>query len=697
MKLNIFNKEGDICKLNVEPDATIEKLKFMALGHFGAYLENPTEKQRASIRFKLLHIKQSRTLDDQKTISQESIRDLDEILLIKKPPVFYDDKKDFPLGPSLKEIIIATATLPQKDLNNITPKLKPYASDFQTEIKRVLITLIQTSHRLLCLNPQASHIFQQYHDKLNTPAQNPSEGLNQASVSRLVEMGFNEKLAIKALLLNKMDSSRAAEWLLERSEMDDNFDNNSPAIDNIIARDGGDKPTSIDSPNYAATSSPKAPPVNYSNDIMSIENDTPEKILKAFRAFKSKQFSPDPQALANLKEMGFEEKDIQLALAMCNNSEDAACEWLLQDKNRNDANALPSVNLKQHLPSEKHGPIKEHANEEFLTLPQNSPICKALLADPTILLGLNNPKMFMVLLNMYESFVQTQALNLGQWFNDSDAAMLLGQIFRIYHAEKYSLSDSSAMSSTIVPPSDNGNSEHFSARIGDVVPDFVVSSDEFWPLTTTAYNNPYTSGDESQSSPNYRNRHTQSINNNNNPNNTLFSESQLGYHNNIPHRSSGSWHDITETQDRALSNLSNPNPSYNAYHTYHSPSQQQTTHLPSIYNNRTMVTPSYPYPPSSSRRLSSSTSNPGTGMDGYYQPQSGTYIGANRTLASRFPYTRNHNYGTLVPDTFNTSRGDSGGSSIANNNERRRNENNNTGATTWVNIDPSFIPHNNYL
>nr|CAD7395829.1 unnamed protein product [Timema poppensis] len=61
-------------------------------------------------------------------------------------------------------------------------------------------------------------------------------------------------------------------------------------------------------------------------------------------------------------------------------------------------------------------------------------IYKAIMANPTIQLSLNNPKILLAFLSMLEN---PSCANM--WINDPDASPILSQIFKTYHAEKHAL------------------------------------------------------------------------------------------------------------------------------------------------------------------------------------------------------------------------------------------------------------------
>jgi len=142
---------------------------------------------------------------------------------------------------------------------------------------------------------------------------------------------------------------------------------------------------------------PAAPPIEPS----------PMGIVHGLREVRKREFRPNMKAVEALREMGFTDEKIIEALRATKNSKDAACEFILSGK---------SVSEDQ---------------EDDKGLDQNTPLFKALASNPTVRLGLNNPKMLYAFLNILES---PPSANI--WLNDSDTAPVLSAIFKIYHAEK---------------------------------------------------------------------------------------------------------------------------------------------------------------------------------------------------------------------------------------------------------------------
>lgn len=78
MKITIINATGAYWVVDVLPEFTIDKLKFMALSHFF----NPIDSIKVSDRYKLVHVSQNRPLPDEGTVRDEDIRENGKRLLL---------------------------------------------------------------------------------------------------------------------------------------------------------------------------------------------------------------------------------------------------------------------------------------------------------------------------------------------------------------------------------------------------------------------------------------------------------------------------------------------------------------------------------------------------------------------------------------------------------------------------------------
>ncbi|XP_048245331.1 ubiquitin-associated domain-containing protein 1-like [Haliotis rufescens] len=389
MKVRITSLDGRDYLADLHQEWSVDKVKIMSLSHFF----NPAESMKTSLYHKLVHVRSGKVLDEEQSLAQEGVRDNDELLLLKRrlPPSPFDGpekaKADGKKEMDMETIRRMTADVPKSTCEAADDSSDP-AVDFQTELRRILISLIEASQRILCMNPAAAKIFKQAEEILNEPPR-PSQ-VDDMSLKQLVDMGFPEARARKALMLNKMNVMPAMEWLFQHED--------DPDIDAPLP---GEEETT-----------PQTPEEQPEGAIGGKENPdgTPKvtNILESLRAFRKREFRPNARALQKLLEMGFSEQEATDALRVSRNDQDAACEWLLGDR--------------QTRP--------ETVDDG---LDPDSPVYKAILANPTVQLGLNNPRCLLAFLQMLES-----PMSANQWLNDSETGPILIQISRIYHAEKNS-------------------------------------------------------------------------------------------------------------------------------------------------------------------------------------------------------------------------------------------------------------------
>ncbi|XP_050395048.1 ubiquitin-associated domain-containing protein 1 [Patella vulgata] len=387
MKVRFTNMHGVDHILELHQDLTVDKAKIKCLDYF----HNSAESMKMSLYHKLVLVRNGKVLTEGLSLQQEGVRDNDEILLLKKriqpSPYEASDKqsRDDRKGPDMETIKRATANIPKSAVEAVQEDATLNV-DFQTELRRILISLIDASQRILCLNPEASKVFKQAEDILNEPSKKPK--VDTATLKQLTDMGFPGNRARKALILNKMSVMSAMEWLLQHQ--------NDADIDEDVPEPDTDQP----------------PPEEEGavGGIESASGESPKvtNIRQSLKAFRKREFRPNPRALQKLLEMGFEEQEAGDALRVARNDQDAACEWLLGDRK-----------------------MRPETIDEGLDT--NSPIYQAIIANPTVQLGLNNPRCLLAFLQMLENPVAA-----SQWLNDPETGPILMQISKIYHAEKNS-------------------------------------------------------------------------------------------------------------------------------------------------------------------------------------------------------------------------------------------------------------------
>lgn len=181
-------------------------------------------------------------------------------------------------------------------------------------------------------------------------------------------MGFTAARGTKALILNKMCPVQSMEWLLQH-EADHDIDE------------------------------PLTPE--------QIQSYTPEKGPQSKRrrgrgaTGRKKEFVPNARALTTLKEMGFEEKDVIMALRYSGNKEERALDWLLGDRQ----------------------PVDQTLDGG---LDPSSALYAAIMDHPVVQLGMTNPR----ILHAFEDMLENPN-NSGQYINDPEIGPVLLQISRI--------------------------------------------------------------------------------------------------------------------------------------------------------------------------------------------------------------------------------------------------------------------------
>uniref|UniRef100_K1R293 Ubiquitin-associated domain-containing protein 1 n=1 Tax=Magallana gigas TaxID=29159 RepID=K1R293_MAGGI len=416
LRVRITNMNGQDFITELKSDMKIDELKIISLSHFSS----PAESMKKSLYHRILMVRTGKVLSEEKTVFEEEIQNNDELLLLKKRmPAMNFDTKDRTASFKRKLIsksaimilneeyalILGSFVSQQKDdskkvptediINKLTstlPNPQPakvleqpaITVDFQTELRKILISLIEAAQKILELNSEASKIFKQAEEMLNDPTQTEQE-IDAAALKKLCDMGFPQNRAKKALLLNSMSVTSAMEWLIQH-ESDPDIDEPLPGTSTSKEEGavGGREENSFTTNGHQTTN-----------------------ILQSLREYRRREFKPNHTVLQNLIEMGFDEKDALEALRISRNNQNDACEWLLGEKKTS------SQDLDEGLDT-------------------NGAVYKAIMANPQVQLGLNNPRCLLAFLQMLDSPLATQ-----QWLSDPDTGPLLVQVSRIYHAEKH--------------------------------------------------------------------------------------------------------------------------------------------------------------------------------------------------------------------------------------------------------------------
>ncbi|XP_021782747.1 ubiquitin-associated domain-containing protein 1 isoform X4 [Papio anubis] len=310
-------------------------------------------------------------------------------------------KKQDQKAPDKEAILRATANLPSYNMDRAA--VQTNMRDFQTELRKILVSLIEVAQKLLALNPDAVELFKKANAMLD---EDEDERVDEAALRQLTEMGFPENRATKALQLNQcvgaasfpcrrhvgpglvglppMSVPQAMEWLIEHAE--------DPTIDTPLP---GQAPPGAEGATAAA---PEA-----AAGASTTDEEARDELTEIFKKIRRKrEFRADARAVISLMEMGFDEKEVIDALRVNNNQQNAACEWLLGDR-------------------------KPSPEELDKGIDPDSPLFQAILDNPVVQLGLTNPKTLLAFEDMLEN-----PLNSTQWMNDPETGPVMLQISRIF-------------------------------------------------------------------------------------------------------------------------------------------------------------------------------------------------------------------------------------------------------------------------
>lgn len=409
LKIHICTVDGTEWLEEVTEDTTVEKLKEKCLKH---YVHGNLEDPKTLTHHKLIHAATERVLTDTKTVADENIKDKDVLLLIKKRPpptlpkmadISADEKKKQEnKAPDKDAILKATANLTTRHTDRTVTQHN--IRDFQTELRKILVSLIEVAQKLLALNPDAVELFKKANAMLD---EDEEDRVDETALQQLTEMGFREGRAIKALRLNHMSVTQAMEWLIEHVD-DPSADTPLPGQDcSSTSPAAGATAAATSGPSSSASASAAASASvirrSLSSQSSTDESSRQDELTEIFKRIRRKrEFRPDSRAVIALMEMGFDEKEVIDALRVNNNQQDAACEWLLGDRK----------------------PSPEDLDKGIDT---NSPLFQAILENPVVQLGLTNPKTLLAFEDMLEN-----PLNSTQWMNDPETGPVMLQISRIF-------------------------------------------------------------------------------------------------------------------------------------------------------------------------------------------------------------------------------------------------------------------------
>uniref|UniRef100_A0A2K6B5W4 Ubiquitin-associated domain-containing protein 1 n=1 Tax=Macaca nemestrina TaxID=9545 RepID=A0A2K6B5W4_MACNE len=378
LRLHICASDGAEWLEEATEDTSVEKLKERCLKHCAhGSLEDP----KSITHHKLIHAASERVLSDARTILEENIQDQDVLLLIKKrapsplPKMAEvsaeEKKKQDQKAPDKEAILRATANLPSYNMDRAA--VQTNMRDFQTELRKILVSLIEVAQKLLALNPDAVELFKKANAMLD---EDEDERVDEAALRQLTEMGFPENRATKALQLNHMSVPQAMEWLIEHAE--------DPTIDTPLP---GQAPSGAEGATAAA---PEA-----AAEAGTADEEARDELTEIFKKIRRKrEFRADARNVFD--EKGYKALTVTLVLLALQ------CEWLLGDR-------------------------KPSPEELDKGIDPDSPLFQAILDNPVVQLGLTNPKTLLAFEDMLEN-----PLNSTQWMNDPETGPVMLQISRIF-------------------------------------------------------------------------------------------------------------------------------------------------------------------------------------------------------------------------------------------------------------------------
>lgn len=396
--------EGTEWLEEVSDDTTMEELKEKCLKH---YVHGSLEDPKTLTHHKLIHAATERILTETKTVADENLKDKDVLLLVKKrpppPPPRMSDlssdekKKQDNKAPDKEAILKATTSLSTCHTDRTVTQHN--IRDFQTELRKILVSLIEVAQKLLALNPDAVELFKKANAMLD---EDEEDRVDETALQQLTEMGFPESRAIKALRLNHMSVTQAMEWLIEHVD-DPSVDTPLPGLDTSGPSAGTVAAAATATPAISASTSATVVRRTLSSQSSPEDGARQDELTEIFKKIRRKrEFRPDSRVVIALMEMGFDEKEVIDALRVNNNQQNAACEWLLGDRK----------------------PSPEDLDKGIGT---NSPLFQAILENPVVQLGLTNPKTLLAFEDMLEN-----PLNSTQWMNDPETGPVMLQISRIF-------------------------------------------------------------------------------------------------------------------------------------------------------------------------------------------------------------------------------------------------------------------------
>ncbi|XP_071450736.1 ubiquitin-associated domain-containing protein 1 [Hetaerina americana] len=511
IKLRVMNIDGKICQVEADPSDTIENFTFRVL-NLCLKLDEPSKSRN---QYKLVVISSCKVLTNERSIAAEGLKNDDEILIVpKRSPPSTDPMTDESLkGPNQSDIDRATARLKERVKERRSLSLDT-STDFQRELRKVIISIVEAAARVLAHTPQANQIIELMKEKqyrksghsLDSKRCDIRTGRNEAGqasgsatvsgratrpppipdptvVAQLVDMGFAEDMVLRALRSRRMNQAQALEWLLENTSSeagswstaedddDDNDDDDDDDDDDEIDLDDDADLAVVDTvasqTSWANNLSSDTPDHNQEHFLIGGASDALGRPSGAKELFhgevesnSSEQQGEKSWSAAELLRSFESFKKHQFrpspkamsALLEMGFSEDEVIEALKATGNSQIAACdWLLMDKKAGASSASSSSSWEEADEG---LDPNSSVFKAILAEPLVQLSLTNPKLLLA----YLSILETPS-SASVWINDVDASPVLNQIFKTYNAEKFSLQTPTPEEEDVASPGNAANTE----------------------------------------------------------------------------------------------------------------------------------------------------------------------------------------------------------------------------------------------
>lgn len=321
--VSVLTPNGNEIKLDVNPDMKIEQLKDQSIKKLDL---SGMDSNNFHV-IKILNGCRKISLNSN-TLKAEGISAHDALLLypLRKETLSSSQSSNTEV-PNTAAINKATTHLPlnvtsKRVKENVTTPPSTTAPLEQT-FRKILLTLLDLSYQLMFFDEEAEEIFKNKYEVTVHPD----------LIKQLTPMGFTEKHAKEALIINDMNVESSMEWCLKHSETMTEED------DEEVSESSSSQDRSV-------------------NDIS-----------KRLSRWKKRTNSPKSNSLhvTSLMDMGFSKEECIEALKYNGNNIMSACNWLLGER------TVPD----------------EDPND---TLEPDSDLYKAIVNNPTIHVGLHNKR-----------------------------------------------------------------------------------------------------------------------------------------------------------------------------------------------------------------------------------------------------------------------------------------------------------------